>query len=332
MASHAQEADFVTTASDAEIRRAALFRETALEKLERWALGTAWALKPERIAGVPSVVGAVVSDFLEPSRGLPDPGKTYAQPPGLCGVVHDLSVPTLLEAYERGLFTFAHLGPLKWYSPPERCVLFLDETHLGKNLRRDLRRGVYRVTFDREFEAVIKNCAGRRQGKWHITWITPRIMRAYARLYDAGHVHSFEVWNESGDLVGGGYGLALGRVFFTESLFSIERNTSKLGVTVLNWHLAQWGFSINDGKFPNPTLLDMGFRSIPRAEFRSQLSEMPSLKPGRWQVETDLPTIAAWQPGAKAGDGRGPSSAPNEKADEKPVGPGTPRRHKKALG
>ena len=294
---------FDITTDAARIRREEMFRENAVEKLERWALGTAWALKPQRIAGVPGVVGAVLADFLEPSRELPDPEKTLDQPPGLCGVAHDLAVPTLLEAYRRGLFAFAHLGPSKWFSPPERCVLFFDELHLGKRTRRDLRRGAYRVTFDRDFEQVIKACAGRRAGKWHVTWITPRVMHAFADLYDAGHVHSFEVWNAAGELVGGGCGVALGRTFFTESQFSLESNTSKFGFTVLSWHLAQWGFTLNDGKYPTPTILDMGFRSIPRTEFLSRLraGNDARLKPGRWQVEADLATIAGWQPSGRAG-------------------------------
>ena len=276
-----------------------LFRETAREKLERWALGTAWVLKPERVGGLPSLAAAFVAEALSPARELPDPKKTWRRPAGLCGFVHDLSAPALLDAYGRGLFGFAHFGPLKWYSPPERCVLFFDDFHIGKRLRRQMRGNGYRVTFDRDFEQVIKTCAGRRQGKWHVTWITPRIMHAFAALHDAGHAHSFEVWNAAGALVGGGYGLALGRTFFTESQFSLEPNTSKLGFTTLNWHLARWGFTINDGKYPTPTILDMGFRTIPRAEFLSHLAAGKTFRPtvGRWQMEADLATIAAWQPG-----------------------------------
>jgi leucyl/phenylalanyl-tRNA--protein transferase len=214
-------------------------------------------------------------------------------------MVHDLSVAMLVAAYERGLFTFAHVGPLKWVSPPERCVLFFDETHVSKSLRRHMRQGRYTVTFDRDFEGVIKACAGRRDGKWHVTWITPRIMRAYADMFDAGFVHSFEVWNEAGALVGGGYGVAIGRAFFTESQFSREPNTSKIGFTVLNWHLAKWGYRLNDGKFATPTILDMGFRPIRRQRFLSELATATRAggKPGQWSVETDLPTVAAWQPG-----------------------------------
>ncbi len=220
MSIHPRHMTDVVASDDHAMRRADLFRETPLETLERWALGTAWALKPSRIGGLPGLTRVWLTDLVAPRRGLPDPERTLEQPRGLCGMVHDLSVPTLTEAYRHGLFTFAHFGPLKWFSLPERCVLFFDELHVGKTIRKVLRQGRYRVTFDRDFESVIKACAGRRDGKWHVTWITPRIMRAYADLFDAGHVHSFEVWNEAGALVGGGYGVSLGRIFFTESQFS----------------------------------------------------------------------------------------------------------------
>src|SRR5713226_2524298 len=118
----------------------------------------------------------------------------------------------------------------------------------------------------------------------------------------AGYAHSFEVCNGAGALVGGGYGVAVGRAFFTESQFSAEPNTSKIGFTVLNWHLAKWGFAFNDGKWTTPTIAEMGFDLIPRAEFRARLAlaAREAGKPGRWQVETDLKTVADWQPGGVA--------------------------------
>jgi leucyl/phenylalanyl-tRNA--protein transferase len=278
-------------------RRAELFRETASERGERIVLGALWPLKPQRIGGLPALARLWLADLFNPRRALPDPNHTL-NAGGLCGMVHDLSVPTLLEAYRRGLFTFAHCGPLKWVSLPERCLLSFDQFHIGKQVRRLLRQGRYTVTFDRDFEGVIKACAGRREGKWHVTWITPRIMRAYADLYDAAHVHSFEVWNEAGALVGGGYGLAIGRAFFTESQFSHERNTSKMGFAVLNWHLAQWGYLLNDGKWVTPALLDVGFRPIPRAEFLRRLAKATREggKQERWHTETELKTVAEWRP------------------------------------
>jgi leucyl/phenylalanyl-tRNA--protein transferase len=123
-------------------------------------------------------------------------------------------------------------------------------------------------------------------------------MRAYGELFDAGFVHSFEVWNDQDELVGGGYGVAIGRIFFTESQFSHESNTSKLGFTVLNWHLAKWGFLVNDGKWETPTIREMGFRLIPRAEFLRVLAlgTEEEGKFGRWQVEVPANVVAAWQP------------------------------------
>ena len=295
-------AAFPSPTPEIAARRAALFRETSSEVFERVLLGTAWALKPERIDALPALLRLWLGDLVAPNRGLPDPERTLHKN-GLCGIVHDLSVPTLVGAYERGLFTLAHCGPLKWLSLDERCVLFFDELHIAKKLRQYIRQRRYRVSFDRDFEGVIKACAGRRVGKWHATWITPRIMQAYAALFDAGFVHSFEVWNEQDALVGGGYGVAVNGVFFTESQFSLESNTSKIGFTVLNWHLANWGFALNDGKWPTPTILDMGFRTISRAEFRRILDTHKGTpgKPGRWQVEASLETVADWQPQRAAG-------------------------------
>ena len=273
------------------------FRETFAERLERIALGTAWALKPNRIDALP-----ILARLCLRGRGtLPDP-RASDHESGLVGLVGDFSSETLLAAYAQGLYPFAHVGPLKWISTPARTVLLLDEYHMGKRLRRLMRQERYRVTFDQDFAGVIRACAGRREGKWHVTWITPRIMRAYGALFEQGHVHSFEVWNEAGALVGGGYGLALGRVFYTESQFSHEDNTSKLGFSVLNWHLAQWGYVLNDGKSMTPTIREMGFREIPRDEFLELLARYTPTggKPGRWAVETDTKTVAAWEPKAQA--------------------------------
>ena len=203
-------------------RREVLFRETPFEMMQRWILGTAWTLKPSRAIGLPALAQMWLADLAATDRRLPDPRQALNKPPGLCGIVHDLSVPTLVEAHRRGLFTFAHFGPLKWMSPPERCVLSFDDFHMSKRLRSRLRQSRFRVTFDRDFERVIKACAGRRNGKWHLTWITPQIMHAYCDLHDAGYAHSFEVWNADGALVGGGYGVAVGGAFTIESQFTLR--------------------------------------------------------------------------------------------------------------
>ena len=279
-------------------RRATLFRENLFSVIERWALGCAWALSPKRIRGLPNLLSLCFDEFLAPDYALPDPENAVDKPPGLAGIVHDLSVPTLLAAYQRGIYPFAHIGPLKWWSPPLRSVLFFNELHIARRLRRQMRQGHYTVTFDRDFDRVITACAGQRDGRWHLTWITPKIMRAYAELHDRGHAHSFEVWNERGELAGGGYGVAVGSAFVTESQFSREPNTSKMGFAVLNWHLLRWGFEFNDGKLMTPTCRDMGFREIPRRDYLMRLSTAARFpgRSGRWQTEADLATVANWQP------------------------------------
>ena len=281
-------------------RRAALFRETAWQQCQRVALGTAWSLLPRRIGKLAPLTRVWLSDLVTPVTGLPD-AEVPAGNADFAGMVHDLSPATLIAAYRRGLFPKGHFGPLKWVSPSERCVLFFDAFHISRRIRSIMRQNKYKVTFDRDFEGVIKACAAPRSGRWHLTWITPRIMRAYAELYDAGYVHCFEVWNKDGKLVGGGYGVALGGVFVIESQFSHESNTSKIGFSVLNWHLAKWGFLMSDNKLPTPAVLQMGFRVIPRGDYLRDLTLALGRegRPGRWEVEADPKRVADWHPDKK---------------------------------
>ena len=281
-------------------QRSALFCESLLDMAERWTLGIAWALMPKRIGGVPGLAKLCFEELLAPDYALPEPERALENPPGLAGIVHDFSLPTLLAAYRRGLYPWAHIGPLKWWSPPQRSMLFFKDFHLSNNLRRLMRQDRYTVTFDRDFEAVIAACAGRRQGRWHLTWITPRIMRAYAEAYDAGHVHTYEVWNKAGELVAGGYGIATGGAFSGESQFAHEPNTSKLGLAMLNWHLAKWGFHFFDGKLIGPLWQSLGCREVPRQDYLARLAKATRApgKMGRWQAETDLATVSNWRPDA----------------------------------
>jgi leucyl/phenylalanyl-tRNA--protein transferase len=217
----------------------------------------------------------------------------------LVGIARDLSVPSLLEAYRRGLFPHSHVGASKWLSPTMRGVVLFEDFHISSRLRAMMRQGKYTVTFDRDLESVIKACAGRRPGQWPLTWVTPRIMRAYARAYDEGHVHSFEVWNKAGDLVGGGYGVAVGRVFVIESMFFHESNASKIGFSVLARHLAKWGFVMCDNKWLTGTTAQMGFRDMERPEYLRRLADLAEAPagPARWEAELDSKAVADWRPG-----------------------------------
>ena len=281
---------------DVSTRRAALFRESPRDIAERIALGLVWSAVPKRIERLPGFARVWLRDTFDGGAALPDP--RAAGKGGIAGIARDLSVETLLGAYSRTLYPWGHVGPFKWLSTDERCVLFFDELHIAKRLRRQMRQNEYRVTFDQDFEGVMAACAERRPGRWHLTWLRPKLMHAFADLYDAGHAHSFEVWNKDGALVGGGYGVAVNGMFFTESQFSRESNTSKMGFTLFNWHLKKWGFLLNDGKDPTPTINEMNFRMISRAELQAILDRgtMEICRPGRWSCETDLKSIAEWQP------------------------------------
>lgn len=283
-------------------RRDELFRESWNGWIQRWVLGAAYALKPNLLRDTPYLLFRAAQDLLAGGTRIPERTRTWPRPDTFGGVARNASPETVLAAARAGFFPWCHCGPLKWWTREKRMVLFFNEYHIAKRLRRDMKKAPYRVTFDEAFDEVIAACAGQRSYNRHaLTWITPKIMKLYAALFDQGHAHSFEVWDAEGNLVGGGYGLAVGRVFMTESQFSLAPNTSKMGFAVFNYHLAKWGFVVNDGKDFTPTIDAMGFRHIPRAEFdamlddRSMDAEMQA-RVGRWSVEADLVTVAAWQP------------------------------------
>jgi leucyl/phenylalanyl-tRNA--protein transferase len=253
--------------------------------MRRWALGLVWPLKPPRLAGVPSLLWLWL--LSRGRKAIPDPEGALERPYGLAGFVSDLSAPTLIHAYKAGLYPFCHVGPLKWWSPPERCVVPLAEFHVSRRIRSRMRQNKLRVTFDEDFEGVIKACAEPRDGKSSLTWITPRIMHAYADLFDAGRVHSFEVWNECGALVGGGYGVAVSGVFVVESQFAREPGASQIGFAVLAAHLRGWGFTLLDNKIMTSTVERMGFSDVPRGTYLKVLRSGGPERAGRWRAELD---------------------------------------------
>ena len=182
-------------------------------------------------------------------------------------------------------------------------MLFYRDFHISKRFRPHIRQGRFRITFDRAFDRVMKACAAPRGERRHLTWITPKIMRAFAKLHDAGYAHSFEAWNAAGELVGGGYGVSVGNTYALESMFCFEDNASKVGFTFLNWHLCRWGFPFTDNKGVAAYKLDLGFKPIPRADFlalHAEAVKAPSRR-GRWDVEADAATVAAWRPEREGG-------------------------------
>ncbi|GAC1336033.1 MAG: hypothetical protein NVSMB26_21860 [Beijerinckiaceae bacterium] len=266
-------------------RRQALFRENLLGSLRRMVLAGAYALRPDRVGGLVPACSLLLRELVARREGLPDPRSALSNPDGLCGIAADLSVARLIEAYERGLFPLSHAGPVKWWAPRTRCVADPRAISASRTTLRHAKRGTFKLTFDRDFDAVIAACAAPRPGHVALTWITPKIMWAYAALHDAGFAHSYEVWDRDGRLVAGGYGVAIGRVFVGESMFTRTSGAGALGLAMLHRHLAHWGFALHDAKLLSPHLRDLGYIEMPRETYRTYLSgRLSAARAGPWRV------------------------------------------------
>lgn len=265
-------------------------------------LGSAYLLVPRRLPGLLPMAAVTIRDLSRIGRPLvPDPALALDHPDGLCGLAGRIGVPDLLAGYGRGMFVMSHTGPLKWWAPRHRMVLFFDQARVEKTTRRLLRSKRFPITFDRAFGEVMRGCASPRTGGTPLTWITPRVQSLFEQAHAEGYAHSVEVWEDDA-LVGGVYGLAVGRVFFTESQFHTVRDASKVGFAVLNRHLQAWGFALNDGKHPTRYLANCGMTPVTRAEF-SRMAETSSAHPGRagpWEIDPDL-TDDRWEPAAASG-------------------------------
>lgn len=213
---------------------------------------------------------------------FPPLAKAMREPNGLLAAGGDLSADRLVQAYRHGCFPWFSEGqPILWWSPDPRTVLFPDELHVSRSLGKVLRQQRYTVTYDRDFVAVIQACAAPRAYA-DGTWITDDMQNAYIELHERGHAHSVEVW-ENDELVGGLYGLAMGQLFFGESMFSRADNASKVGFATLVKQLQAWGFVLIDCQMPTRHLESLGARSIPRAQFADYLHN-----------HLDQPTTACW--------------------------------------
>ncbi|MDH0892681.1 MULTISPECIES: leucyl/phenylalanyl-tRNA--protein transferase [unclassified Pseudomonas] len=204
------------------------------------------------------------------SLDFPPLEKALREPDGLLAAGGDLSAERLIAAYRHGCFPWFSEGqPLLWWSPDPRTVLFPEEFHLSRSLAKLIRQQRYRVTFDQDFAAVIAGCAGPRDYA-DGTWITTSMRDAYLNLHERGLAHSVEVWLGE-ELVGGLYGLAMGRLFFGESMFSRADNASKVGFATLVGQLRDWGFVLIDCQMPTRHLHSFGARPIARRDFAAYL-------------------------------------------------------------
>ena len=220
---------------------------------------------------------------------FPPVSAALADPNGLLAAGGDLSAARLIDAYRHGVFPWFSPGqPILWWSPDPRMVLFPVELRIARSLNKALRNHDYEIRADASFRAVMQACAEPRPGQ-DGTWITEEMIDAYCALHEQGLAHSIEAWIE-GKLAGGLYGVALGRMFFGESMFTRVANASKIALVHLVRQLERLDFGMIDCQVATEHLASVGARTIPRADFMRKLQELVNYAgvSGRWGLDDDL--------------------------------------------
>lgn len=218
--------------------------------------------------------------WIDAKDPFPPVEKALKDPSGLLCAGGDLSVERLLAAYRRGIFPWYSRGePVLWWSPDPRMVLYCAELKVSRSLAKSLRNKGFEMRVDSAFRQVLEGCAARRD-----TWLGEPMKAAYLALHRAGHAHSFETWR-GGELVGGLYGVAIGRMFYGESMFSRATDASKVALVRLVEFLRQRGFPIVDCQMNTELLASLGAREIPRRAFLRELSALVDYDepPGPWK-------------------------------------------------
>lgn len=261
-------------------------------------LGMLYPLKPGRLRDAPYLAAHIASDMLHRRQGAPDSRHIASRPDGYGGIVWDTSTSTVLEAARRGFYPHAHVGPMKWWSPPQRAVMMLNKVHIARRFRRSLRATDAVLSFDSDFAGVVDACAAPRAGHTRLTWITPRAKALYLRLHAEGHAHSVEIRNKDGKLEGGLFGLSIGPVFSALSMFHTADNASKFAIVGLYHHLADWGFRAVDHQMMSPWVETLGGTNLARADYEALLKAPApaAAMPGQWQAIHQPADTAAWQP------------------------------------
>ena len=221
----------------------------------------------------------------DPLAPFPPASQALRDPDGLLAAGGDLSPARLLNAYRHGIFPWYSEGqPLLWWTPDPRMVFRTDGVHLSSRFRRSLRRSNWIVRADGNFDMVIAACAHAPRANQHGTWITDDMCSAYGALHRLGHAHSIEVFDGT-DLVGGLYGVAIGRMFFAESMFSARSGGSKVALAALAQRLHEWEWPLVDAQVENPHLVAMGAEAWPREDFLRRIASLVAAPeaPGPWR-------------------------------------------------
>lgn len=227
--------------------------------------------------------------WLTSDLSFPPPERALIEPNGLLALGGDLSCKRLIQAYSKGIFPwFNEDEPILWWSPDPRMVLFPAELKIARSLRKALQKHDYQISADRSFDQVIAACAIPRRDQGG-TWINSVMIKAYRELHRMGHAHSVETWID-GKLAGGLYGVALGRAFFGESMFSRTTNASKIAFVHLVKQLARWRFGIIDCQMKTAHLASLGAREIQRTQFTRIIEELIHYRgvEGMWRFDNDL--------------------------------------------
>ncbi len=238
--------------------------------------------------------------LLGPADPFPPIDTALESPNGLLAAGGSLGVARLVDAYSRGIFPwFSEGDPVLWWCPDPRMVLATDRFHTSRSLKRRLCKPDYVVTLDRAFRDVLRGCAAPRPHQ-DGTWLVPAMMRAYERLHQSGIAHSVEVWI-GGELAGGLYGVALGRMFYGESMFSRRTDASKVALAYLAAQLRAWSFPLIDCQMQTSHLASLGATEMPRRRFVRLVEEL-TRQPGREGAWTLDPAISErlGQPSAAA--------------------------------
>ena len=201
------------------------------------------------------------------------PPPDLASREGLLAIGGDLCQDRLLQAYSMGIFPwFTETEPIMWWSPDPRLVLYPDEIRISRSLQKTIKKGLFNITMDQAFDQVINQCARVPRKIGEGTWIGPDMIKAYCQLHASGYAHSVEAW-QNDTLVGGLYGVSLGKSFFGESMFTHVTNASKVAFAALVDRLKSFSFDLIDCQVTTEHLISFGAREVPRATFLEQLKE-----------------------------------------------------------
>lgn len=225
--------------------------------------------------------------FLGPTDPFPPVEQALDHPDGLLAAGGTLTTKRLVEAYRQGIFPWFNEGdPVLWWSPDPRTVLVPSRIHVSHSLKKRLKKAAFLITIDAAFARVLDGCAAPRPQDSG-TWLTPAMRRAYTALHTAGLAHSVEVWMD-GELAGGIYGVAIGRMFFGESMFSRRTDASKIAMTRLAAQLDRWRFPLIDCQLETDHLRSLGAESMPRRKFVREVERLVKQPPPSWQLDEDL--------------------------------------------